>query len=188
MTRLEGRARGRIRIESVWWDDDVETLSRATVVVGVGAGVEPGSYPEIGRLAALLDAELAGTRKVTDNGWLPRSRQIGITGRSISPRLYVAIGIKGKLNHMVGVREAGTVLAINCDRDAPIFRNCDVGIVGDWHDVVPRLVKGLRERDGSPPSETGQSHAAATMPAGTASETGGDPAVVSESSVATSVR
>ena len=126
-------------------DDDVEILARADVVIGLGAGVQPGEYEELATLAALLGAELAATRKVTDNGWAPRSRQVGITGRSISPRLYVALGLSGKFNHMVGVRAAETVVAINHDPDAPVFAQCDVGIVGDWHVVVPALASALRD-------------------------------------------
>ena len=95
-------------------------------------------------LAALLEAELAATRKVTDNGWAPRSRQVGITGRSIAPRLYVALGLSGKFNHVVGVRGAGTILAINRDPDALVFGHCDIGIVGDWHEVVLALVSAVR--------------------------------------------
>jgi electron transfer flavoprotein alpha subunit len=125
-------------------DDDVETLARAQVVVGVGTGVTPGEYEHLSPLAAELGAELAATRKVTDRGWAPRARQVGITGRSIAPRLYVAIGLSGKFNHMVGVRGAGTILAVNADRDAPVFELCDVGIVGDWHEVVPLLHAELR--------------------------------------------
>ena len=99
-------------------DDDVEVLARAEMVIGVGAAVPPDEYALLSPLAALLDAELAATRKVTDNGWAPRSRQVGITGRSIAPRLYVALGLSGKFNHVVGVRGAGTILAINHDPDA----------------------------------------------------------------------
>jgi electron transfer flavoprotein alpha subunit len=91
----------------------------------------------------LLGAELGATRKVTDEGWLPRARQVGITGRSIAPRLFVSIGASGKFNHTVGVRAARTVLAINSDPSAPIFQAADVGIVGDWRDVLPRLVVEL---------------------------------------------
>jgi electron transfer flavoprotein alpha subunit len=94
-------------------------------------------------LAALLGAELAATRKVTDKGWAPRARQVGITGRSIAPRLYVAVGLSGKFNHMVGVRSAGTIVAINEDPDALVFSQCDIGIVGDWHVVVPELAAAL---------------------------------------------
>jgi electron transfer flavoprotein alpha subunit len=125
-------------------DDDVETLARARVVIGVGTGVTPEEYEQLSPLAAELGAELAATRKATDRGWAPRSRQVGITGRSIAPRLYVALGLSGKFNHIVGVRAAGTILAVNSDRDAPVFEHCDVGIVGDWHEVVPLLHAEVR--------------------------------------------
>ncbi len=140
--RTAGR-RGRVRILGERRNDDVETLARADVVVGVGTGVAPDEYADLSPLAAVLGAELAATRKVTDKGWAPRARQVGITGRSIAPRLYVALGLSGKFNHMVGVRAAGTILAVNLDADAPVFEQCDVGIVGDWHEVVPLLQSAL---------------------------------------------
>jgi electron transfer flavoprotein alpha subunit len=140
--------RGRVRVVSRRRDDDVEVLARAEMVIGVGAAVPPDEYALLSPLAALLHAELAATRKVTDKGWAPRSRQIGITGRSIAPRLYVAVGLSGKFNHVVGVRGAGTILAINRDPHALVFGHCDIGIVGDWHEVLPVLVVALRrERD-----------------------------------------
>jgi len=105
--------------------------------------VSPETYPDLDALLHVLDAELAATRKVTDEGWLPRARQVGITGRSISPRLYVALGVGGKFNHVVGVRNAGTILAVNRDRDAPIFGASDLGVVGDWQEAVPLLVAEL---------------------------------------------
>jgi electron transfer flavoprotein alpha subunit len=136
-------------------NDDVETLARAQIVIGVGTGVAPEEYEALSPLAALLGAELAATRKVTDRGWAPRARQVGITGRSIAPRLYVALALSGKFNHMVGVRAAGTILAVNADRSAPVFEHCDVGIVGDWHEVVPLLqgaLAGRQPRHGAPVS------------------------------------
>jgi electron transfer flavoprotein alpha subunit len=136
--------RGRVRVVSERRDDDLETLARAEVVIGVGTGVLPEEYALLSPLAALLGAELGATRKVTDKGWAPRSRQVGITGRSIAPRLYVALGLSGKFNHMVGVRAAGTILAVNPDPTAPVFTHCDIGIVGDWHEVVPKLGAALR--------------------------------------------
>jgi len=126
-------------------EDDLDALAEADAVVGVGRGVDPDDYPALDPLLAALGAELGATRKVTDNGWLPRARQIGITGRSVAPRLFVSIGASGKFNHMVGVRSAGTVLAINPDPDAPVFGSADVGIVGDWRDVVPALVTLIRK-------------------------------------------
>jgi electron transfer flavoprotein alpha subunit len=133
-------SRGRVRVLSRTRDDDLDVLAEAHAVIGIGQGVGPEEYDALEPLRVSLGAELGATRKVTDNGWLPRARQIGITGRSIEPRLFVSIGASGKFNHMVGVRAAGTVLAINPNRDAPVFDASDVGIVGDWHEAVPLLV------------------------------------------------
>ena len=113
------------------------------MVVGVGTGVHPDEYPSLGPLLAILGAELGATRKVTDRGWLPRSRQVGITGRSVGPRLYVALGLSGKFNHVVGVRGAGAVLAVTSDPDALVFGSADVGVVADWHEAVPLLTAAL---------------------------------------------
>jgi electron transfer flavoprotein alpha subunit len=136
--------RSRVRVVANARDDDVEVLARAEVVLGVGAAVQPHEYEALSPLAALLGAEMAATRKVTDKGWAPRARQVGITGRSIAPRLYVALGLSGKFNHMVGVRAAGTIVAVNDDPGALVFSQCDIGLVGDWHAVVPALAAALR--------------------------------------------
>jgi electron transfer flavoprotein alpha subunit len=136
----------RLQLRSRRRDDDVEVLARAQVVIGVGTAVGPDDYEHLSPLAALLGAELAATRKVTDNGWAPRARQVGITGRSIAPRLYIAVGASGKFNHMVGVRSAGTILAINDDPEAPVFSQADVGIVADWRVAVPALASELRRK------------------------------------------
>jgi electron transfer flavoprotein alpha subunit len=101
--------------------------------------VPPEEYELLARLAAALGAELAATRKVADRGWQPRARQLGVTGRSIAPRLYVAVAMSGSFNHMVGVRAAEHILAINSDRAAPVFQQADIGIVGDWREVLPVL-------------------------------------------------
>src|SRR5205807_7529498 len=139
-------ARGRVRVLARTREDDLDVLAEADTVIGVGMGVPPEEYPALEPLRTLLRAELGATRKVTDKGWLPRARQIGITGRAIAPRLFVSIGASGKFNHSIGVRGAGTVLAINPDRSAPIFDAADVGIVGDWRAVLPLLVDALRDQ------------------------------------------
>ena len=138
-------ASGRLRVLDRARDDDLDVLAEAHTVIGVGTGVRPQEYPQLEALRTLLGAELGATRKVTDKGWLPRSRQVGITGRSIAPRLYLSVGASGKFNHTIGVRAAGTVLAINPDLTAPIWNAADVGILGDWHEVVPLLVEQLRD-------------------------------------------
>ncbi len=140
---------GRVRVVSTEHNDDVEVLARADVVIGIGQGVDPSEYSSFSTIAAILGAELAATRKVTDKGWAPRARQVGITGRSIAPRLYVAVALSGKYNHIVGVRSAGTILAINSDPDALVFDHCDVGIVGDFHDVIPALEDAVRSYTGT---------------------------------------
>jgi electron transfer flavoprotein alpha subunit len=141
---------GRVRVLDRQRDDQLETLAEASVVIGVGTGVKPDEYEMLEPLRDVLGAELGATRRVTDNGWMPRARQVGITGRTIAPRLYVAIGIGGKFNHMVGVRSAGTILAINADPGATIFDAADVGIVGNWQEVVPLLVEALTAVDPGP--------------------------------------
>ncbi|MBI2706385.1 MAG: hypothetical protein HYX32_14020 [Actinobacteria bacterium] len=146
--RLDVLPRRRVTIHHQVREDNLDDLATAEMVVGVGMGVDPARYGELDGLRELLGAELAATRKVTDNGWQPRARQIGITGHSISPRLYLAIGMSGKYNHTVGVRSAGTIVAINPDRDAPVFAFSDLGIVAAWEDVVPELERQLRARIG----------------------------------------
>lgn len=125
-----------------------DALDRATVVIGVGRGVDPAQYGALEPIRVLLNAELAATRKVTDQGWLPHGRQLGITGRSVAPRMYFAVGLSGNHNHLAGASRAGTVLAINTDPAAEVFAHCDVGLVADWQEVMPYLVDGLRERAG----------------------------------------
>ena len=142
---------GRIRIITQTRDGGGGPLTRAACVVAVGAGVPPDRYGELSELLRFLSAELVGTRKVTDQGWLPRSRQIGLTGHSIGPRLYLALGLSGKFNHLVGVRRAGTVLAVNTDPSAPVFAGSDIGIVADWREIVPLLTAGLARLTDSAP-------------------------------------
>jgi electron transfer flavoprotein alpha subunit len=138
--------RGRVVVHDRTRDDDSDLMANADAVVGVGQGVAPDRYDDLQALLDLLGAELGATRKVTDQGWLPRARQIGITGHSISPRLYIGLGLGGKFNHTVGVRASGTIVAVNPDRDAPVFDWVDIGLVARWEDVVPELVTRVRRR------------------------------------------
>ena len=157
----------RVRVHARTRLDDLDVLAEARAVIGVGRGVDPDDYLALERLRLILGAELGATRKVTDNGWLPHSRQIGITGRSIAPQLFVSIGASGRFNHMVGVRSAGTILAINGDRSAPVFDAADLGIVGKWQDVVPALVDALGARVADPEDSSGNAR-----PAGRAARAG----------------
>ncbi len=122
-------------------------LDNADVIVGVGAGIGgPASLGGIREMAEFLGAPMGGTRKVVDLGWLPRQAQIGLTGRSVSPRLYISIGISGKFNHVVGIQRSGLILAIDQSPNAEIFKQADYGIVGDWAEVVPALLRHMRKR------------------------------------------
>jgi electron transfer flavoprotein alpha subunit len=140
---VAGTTRGRVQVLGAGRDDEVEALLAARTVVAVGSGVAPDEYGELDALLKVLGAELGASRKVTDKGWLPRARQIGITGHSIAPALYVAIGVSGKFNHIVGARGSGTIVVINNDPGAPVLDWADLAIVGDWHEVVPLLVDAL---------------------------------------------
>ena len=140
---LSVEARGRMRVLSRERDDDIDELATSRVVIGVGMGVLPEDYPLLRDLAQRIGAALCATRKVTDTGRMPRARQVGITGHAIEPRLYLSLGASGTFNHMVGVRAAGTVVAVNTDPAAPIFGYCDVGVVGDWKAVMPELAAAL---------------------------------------------
>jgi electron transfer flavoprotein alpha subunit len=144
--------RGRVQVHGHRREDSLESLAEAAVVIGTGKGVAPDELHQLDELRHVLGAEMGCTRKVTDVGWMPHARQIGVTGRSISPRLYVAIGTSGKFNHMVGVRAAGTVLAINPDADAPVWHHADVGVVATFQECVPLLVEELRQALGEEPA------------------------------------
>lgn len=148
MQMLAAPEPARVRTVSVERDDsDVGELRRAAAIVALGQGVDPAGYPVIdGLCAALGGAALGGTRKVTDKAWLPRNRQIGVTGHAVAPRLLVAVGSSGRFNHTVGIRNAGVILAVNSDPSAEIFDQADVGIAGPWDQVVPLLTAELTAR------------------------------------------
>lgn len=141
-------ATSRLTVSSRTRDDDSGAMATADIVIGVGQGVDPSDYPVLDRMRQSLGAEFCATRKVTDQGWMPRARQVGITGHSLAPQLYIAIGLSGKFNHTVGVRSSGTIVAINPDPDAMVFDCSDVGVVGDWKPVlealVPRIVAEMQ--------------------------------------------
>jgi electron transfer flavoprotein alpha subunit len=122
-------------------------LTRAEAVVAVGRGIGSAAGIDMARrLASLLGAELAASRPVCDEGWLPMEHQIGSSGLTVSPKLYVAIGISGAIQHLAGMLGSGTIVAINKDARAPIFRVADVGVVGDLNEIVPALVQALESR------------------------------------------
>jgi electron transfer flavoprotein alpha subunit len=124
-------------------------LTKAGVIVAVGRGVGGGDkLAPVEALAAALGAEIGASRPVIDSGWLPRDRQIGSSGQTVAPRLYLALGISGAIQHVVGMKGAGCVVAINKDPGAPIFNLARYGIVGDLHEVVPALTAAVEEARG----------------------------------------
>ena len=103
------------------------------------------NLPLVERLAKAMGAEMAASRPICDNGWLPMERQIGSSGQTVAPKLYVALGISGAIQHLVGMKGSRTIVAINKDADAPIFEVADYGIVGDLFELVPAIATELEK-------------------------------------------
>ena len=125
-------------------DDEGLELARARIVLGLGMGVGAENVPALREIARSLNASVATTRDVVHAGWLPQQLQVGISGRTIAPAVYLAIGIRGAFNHTVGLQRAGVIIALNRNRRATIFRSADFGIVGDWEEFLPPLIEELR--------------------------------------------
>ncbi|MEO8481577.1 MAG: electron transfer flavoprotein subunit alpha/FixB family protein [Acidobacteriota bacterium] len=120
-------------------------LTQAERIVSVGRGIKDQEHIAIAQqLATALGAELAASRPICDSGWLPMDRQIGSSGQTVAPKLYLALGISGAIQHIVGMKGAKTIVAINKDADAPIFEVADYGIVGDLFEVVPAMIAALK--------------------------------------------
>ena len=119
-------------------------LASAPLIVSVGRGIKDAeNLPLVQALATALGAELAASRPICDNGWLPLERQVGSSGQTVSPKLYLAVGISGAIQHLVGMKGSQCIVAINKDPDAPIFEVADYGIVGDLFEVVPALTEAV---------------------------------------------
>jgi electron transfer flavoprotein alpha subunit len=120
-------------------------LSSAQLIVGVGRGIKSQeNLPIVQELATALGAELAASRPICDSGWLPLERQVGSSGQTVAPKLYIAVGISGAIQHLVGMKASQCIVAINKDAEAPIFEVADYGIVGDLMEVVPALTAAVR--------------------------------------------
>lgn len=125
-------------------------LTQAEIIVAAGRGIKSPENLDLARkLAEALGGELGASRPICDNGWLPMDRQIGSSGQTVAPKLYVALGISGAIQHQVGMKGSRTVVAINKDRDAPIFEVATYGVAGDLFEVVPPLIEEIKRLKGS---------------------------------------
>src|ERR1700675_697246 len=125
-------------------------LTQAPILVSIGRGIKaPENIPMVEKLAKAIGGELCASRPICDEGWLPMDRQIGSSGQTVAPKLYLALGISGAIQHVVGMKGSRTIVAINKDANAPIFEVADYGIVGDLFEIVPALIDELTIRSGS---------------------------------------
>jgi electron transfer flavoprotein alpha subunit len=127
-------------------DVDIEG---ADILVGGGRGLGKKENFELAeQLAGSMGGAVAATRAVVDAGWYPYAAQIGQTGKTVAPNLYLALGISGAIQHKVGMQNSENILAINKDQNAPIFEFCDLGVVGDLHKIVPKLTEAIKAKKG----------------------------------------
>jgi electron transfer flavoprotein alpha subunit len=125
-------------------------LTQAPILVSVGRGIKaPENIPMAEKLAKLMGGEISASRPICDEGWLPMDRQIGSSGQTVVPKLYLALGISGAIQHVVGMKGSRTIAAINKDANAPIFEVADYGIVGDLFEIVPAMIEELEKTKGS---------------------------------------
>jgi electron transfer flavoprotein alpha subunit len=124
-------------------------LTQAEIIVSVGRGIKEQKNIELAKqLADALGGEIAASRPICDNGWLPMDRQIGSSGQTVAPKLYLALGISGAIQHIVGMKGAKSIVAINKDSEAPIFEIADYAIVGNLFDIVPALIEEVKKAKG----------------------------------------
>ncbi len=121
-------------------------LTQAPLIVAIGRGIKaPENIPQAEAVAKAMGAEIAASRPICDEGWLPMERQIGSSGQTVAPKLYLALGISGAIQHVVGMKGARTIVAINKDQNAPIFEIADYGVVGDIFEIMPALTEELQK-------------------------------------------
>jgi electron transfer flavoprotein alpha subunit len=142
---LEDFSSSAVMVEQAHEEASGPSIEDADVIVAGGRGLgAPDKFSLVEELAQALGGAVAATRAVVDAGWYPYAAQVGQTGKTVAPKLYVACGISGAIQHKVGMQSAGTIVAINKDPNAPIFDFCDFGVVGDLHQIVPKLTELVR--------------------------------------------
>jgi electron transfer flavoprotein alpha subunit len=134
-------------VEQAHEESEGPSIEDADVIVAGGRGLGgPENFALVEALAKALGGAVAATRAVVDAGWYPYATQVGQTGKTVAPKLYIACGISGAIQHKVGMQSSGVVVAINKDPNAPIFEYCDLGVVGDLHEIVPKLTELVQAR------------------------------------------
>jgi len=134
-------------LEQAHAESEGPSIEDADVIIAGGRGLgSPENFKLAEELAQALGGAVAATRAVVDAGWYPYATQVGQTGKTVSPKLYIACGISGAIQHKVGMQSSGVIVAINKDANAPIFEYCDLGVVGDLHEIVPKLTELVRQR------------------------------------------
>jgi electron transfer flavoprotein alpha subunit len=138
----------RVRVvESVVSETTNVNIQEADILISGGRGLESAKGFELMRqLADVMDANVSASRAVVDAGWIPYPHQVGQTGKTVAPKLYIACGISGAIQHVAGMQSAETIVAINRDKNASIFNVADYGIVGDIFEIVPKLISKIEER------------------------------------------
>jgi electron transfer flavoprotein alpha subunit len=138
-----------VMVEQAHEESSGPALDEADVIVAGGRGLgAPEKFTLVEELAKALGGAVGATRAVVDAGWYPYAHQIGQTGKTVSPKLYVAVGISGAIQHKVGMQASGVIVAINKDANAPIFEYSDLAVVGDLHEIVPKLTELVRQKKG----------------------------------------
>jgi electron transfer flavoprotein alpha subunit len=147
--QIEDWSKQATMLEQAHEESEGPSIEDAQVIVAGGRGLgKPENFSLVEALAKELGGAVAATRAVVDAGWYPYASQVGQTGKTVSPKLYIACGISGAIQHKVGMQSSGTIVAINKDPNAPIFEYSDLGVVGDVHEIVPKLTELVKQKKG----------------------------------------